>query len=50
MNVTLIVKLAIILGLICAVGNIILYYFYLIKTISDEEYRAIANKLNKNSY
>lgn len=40
-NLNLILKYGLIFGLICSVGNIVMYYFYLVKTISNKDYVAI---------
>lgn len=40
-NLNLILKFGLIFGLICSVGNILMYYFYLVKTISNKDYLAI---------
>lgn len=40
-NLSVILKFGLILGLICAVGNILFYYLYLVKTIPKKDYEAI---------
>lgn len=40
-NMNRIFKYGLILGLICSVGNLLMYYFYLVKTISTKDYLAI---------
>lgn len=40
-NLNLILKFGVIFGMICSVGNILMYYFYLVKTISNKDYLAI---------
>lgn len=40
-NVNLILKFGLIFGVICSIGNILMYYFYLVKTISNKDYLAI---------
>lgn len=37
-NIYIILKYGIILGVICSVGNLLMYYFYLTKTISNKDY------------
>ncbi|MGN7175678.1 CPBP family intramembrane glutamic endopeptidase [Cytobacillus sp. SAFR-174] len=40
-NVSLILKFGLVFGVICSFGNILIYYFYLVKTISNKDYIAI---------
>ena len=40
-NMNRIFKFGLIFGLICSVGNLLMYYFYLVKTISTKDYLAI---------
>lgn len=40
-NMNRIFIFGLVLGLICSVGNLLMYYFYLVKTISTKDYLAI---------
>ena len=42
-NWILILKFGLLFGLICSVGNILLYYFYFVKSISKKDYLAVEN-------